>query len=115
MLRWLSPSRALAGVLAPHLRDVSVLDTEYCGSVHKGRRNLLLLTHAEALSTTGALGSSIPRDHVVSIAQLLLVGTVEKRGLLPRAEGSLCWLSSVSNRMLMPHRQIAVLFGLSSS
>lgn len=68
----------------------------------------------QALSKTGFLGSRILRDYVVSIAQLLLMGTVEKRGLLPRAEGCLCWLSPASNHMLMLHKQIAVLFGLSS-
>ena len=115
MQKWLFPSGAPAGVLAPHLRDVWVPVTEYCGSVHKGRKNFLLLMHAGALSTTVSLGSRIPRDRVVSIAHLLLMGTVEKRGLLPRAESCLCWLSSVSNHMLMLHKQTAVLFGLSSS
>lgn len=83
------------------------------GLVHEGRRDLLI--SAGALSTVGCLGSRSSRDHLVSTAQFLLMGTVEKRGLLPRVESCLCWLSSVTKHTLMLHNPTAVVFGLSSS
>ena len=73
----------------------SAPDAEKSELVQKGRREILLLIHAEAPSTTESLSPwhKTSRGHVVCIAQFPQMGKGAKRGLLSRYEGCLFWLN----------------------